>query len=207
MISLKQEGGSSRTKVEFPLLPAVDNVVLRNVELNPNIVGLQFNFQRVEDETIAFFSDTLLPPKKEWYDKDIVRQGVTITAEESFKAAERSWVGYIRHILQSAGIPSTTLDTISGADSKTIISNIVSIANPMLEVNRVPMYLKVTLDNKGYKKLPKFRGTGTASPMVAGYPSKFAYTSYEQTLIDESSSEGFSDGTIDSRPKATGVDF
>ena len=137
-----QQEGAKREKVEFPLSTTVDNVQLRNVEINPNIEGITFNFQRVEGETIAFLSDTLLPPKKEWFTEDKKVGDKTITAEEQYDAAVRSFIGYVRHLLVAAGVTDDDLQKAGQHETvSAYIKSLIDVANPVITAHKNLIYL------------------------------------------------------------------
>jgi hypothetical protein len=208
--SKKSEGGNQ--KVDFPLGIAVDNVVLRNIEVNRNILGLQFNFQRVLNGTIAFLSDTLLPPKQEWFTEDKQIGDKLLSAEEQYNLQIRVFSGYVRHLLTNCGLDNNDLAKVPPSeDLKEYLIKFCEIINPIIERKRIPVYLKTVVDKQGYIKLPKFRGKGVASPMDAGKPA-FEYSEYELELIQGSRKEGVEEVTQagDNTPKATtgtGMDF
>ncbi len=200
-----QELGAKRDKVDFPVAVAVDNVILRSIEMNPNIEGVQFNFQRVDGDTIAFMTDTLLPPKVEWFKEDKVVGDKTVTAEEQYQANVRSFLGYVKHILTACGVSDHDLKSVGQHGSLgEYITAMCKIVNPILNANKIPLYLKTVKDKSGYTKLPKFRGKGVVAPMEEGKPL-FEYSDYEQELLDLAGVEGVE---IESTTtKATGLDF
>lgn len=208
MFSVKSESTSSasRTKVEFPLGLAVDNVTLRNVERNKNILGIDFNFQRIEGETISWLTGSILPPKKEWFVENKVIGDKTITADEQFMGAVRSFTGYVKHILHAAGMPIDGIDDITGETLEDLINNMINKANTLINP-KATFYLKTVKDKNGYTKIPQYRGTGVARSSDLGYPTEHTYSSYEQEILDSVSGEGVVDTTTSESNKPSGLDF
>lgn len=208
MFSFKTEAPQSanRTKVEFPVGLAVDNVTLRSIEKNENITGIDFNFQRIEGETIAWLTSSILPPKREWFTESKTIGDKTITAEDQFMSALRSFMGYVKHILNAAGVPMTALDDVKGETLEELINNAIAVANPLIDT-KATFYLKTVKDKNGYTKIPQYKGTGVAQASDLGYPSKHAYSIYEQDILDAISGEGVVDNTTKSSVKDSGLDF
>lgn len=201
------EGGSKRDKVDFPVGLAVDKVQLRNIELNPNIDGVLFNFQRVEGDTIAFLSDTLLPPKQEWYTEDKTVGDKIVSAEEQYNAQVRSFIGYVRHILTNCGVDDHDLTKIGNhATLVDYINAMCKVVNPILETTKTLVYLKTVRDKAGYTKLPRYRGKGMIQNMELGKPN-FEYTEYETQLLSEASKEGVVHDLPASASPSNGLDF
>lgn len=167
MYDFKNLNNGGKNKVEFPVDVAVDNVVLREIESNDKILGIKFIFQRVIGDDIAFLTDTLLPPKQEWYTTSKVIGDKTVTAEEQYRNAINAWMGYIRHILIAAGINISTFENITGNTIQELIENIVKTINPLLD-KKTTFYLRTVKDSAGYTKLPKFRGNGVAQATSLG---------------------------------------
>jgi hypothetical protein len=196
---------SSRTKVDFPVDLAVDNVTLRSITANERILGIDFNFQRVEGDTISWLTGSILPPKKEWFTQSKVVNGKTITAEEQYQAGVSSFMGYVRHILTAAGVPITAFKNISGETLEEVISSLISTVNPLIDTKAL-FYLKTVKDKNGYTRIPQFRGNGVAQSMDLGYPSKFSYSTYEADIMKALDIEGVVDNTTPSAPNS-GLDF
>lgn len=194
MYDFKNLNNGGKNKVEFPVDVAVDNVVLREIESNDKILGIKFIFQRVIGDNIAFLTDTLLPPKQEWYTTSKVVGDKTVTAEEQYKNAINAWMGYIRHILIAAGINISVFENITGNTIQELIDNIVKTINPLLD-KKTTFYLRTVKDSAGYTKLPKFRGNGVAQATSLGYPDTFKNSDYENTLIQQSLEQGVSDNS------------
>jgi hypothetical protein len=207
MFSFKTEAPQSanRTKVEFPVDLAVDNVTLRSIERTERITGINFNFQRVEGETIAWLTGSILPPKKEWFTENKTIGDKTITADDQFMGAVRSFMGYVKHILNAAGVSMTALDDVRGENLEQLIDNAIAAANPLIDI-KATFYLKTVKDKNGYTKIPQYRGTGVAQATELGYPSKHAYSIYEQDILDSINGEGVVDSTILPN-KNSGLDF
>jgi len=200
MISLKNtSSGGSREKVDFPVELAVDNVSLKSIEKNERVLGLEFTFQRLTDTTVSWLSSSLLPPKREWITSEKKVGDKTLTIEDQWNSQLNSWVGYIRHILIAAGIPSATLDNVEGETIEAFIDNLINKVTPLIDSKNL-FYLKVIKNKAGYSSLPQYRGTGVAQSMDLGYPTKFAYSTYEQAILDEDV-----DGVVDSTTSATGI--
>lgn len=195
---------SSRTKVDFPVDLAVDNVTLRSVSLNERILGIDFNFQRVEGDTISWLTGSILPPKEEWYSSSKVINGKTITPQEQYKAGVSSFMGYVRHILTAAGVPVATFKEISGESLEEVINNLITTVNPLIDT-KATFYLKTVKDKNGYTRIPQFRGTGVAQSTDLGYPSKFAYSTYEEDIMKALDIEGVVDTTTSTQN--SGLDF
>lgn len=208
MFSFKSDAPQSanRTKVEFPVGLAVDNVTLRSIEKNERITGIDFNFQRVDGETIAWLTGSILPPKKEWFTESKTIGDKTITADEQFMGGVRSFMGYVKHILNAAGVPLTALDSVVGETLEELIDNAIVVANPLIDT-KATFYLKTVKDKNGYTKIPQYRGTGVAQASDLGYPSKHAYSTYEQDILDSISGEGVEDNTTSTPTKSSGLDF
>jgi len=205
MFSFKTEN-TNRTKVDFPVGLAVDNVTLRNIEKNERILGINFNFQRIEKDTIAWLTGTILPPKKEWFTENKVIGDKTITPEDQFMGAVKSFMGYVKHILNAAGVPITALDEVKGETLEQVIDNAIAIVNPLIDP-KATFYLKTIKDKNGYTKLPQFRGTGVAQSSDLGYPSKHVYSTYEQDILDMLDEEGVVDNTTPTSNAGSGLDF
>lgn len=183
MYSFKNEASStSREKVNFPVDLAVSDVTLRNVQRNERILGIDFNFQRVEGNTISFLTGSILPPKLEWY-SDKVIEGKTISASDQFESAIKSFMGYVKHILYAAGVAITGLDNVTGNTLEELIDNAIATANTLIDP-KATFYLKTIKDKNGYTKIPQYRGTGVAQATDLGYPTKHAYSVYEQDILD-----------------------
>jgi hypothetical protein len=197
--------GANRTKVDFPLDLAVSNVTLRSIEKNDKILGINFNFQRVDGDTISFLTGSILPPKKEWFTEAKKIKDVVITADEQFMNSVKSFMGYVNHILIAAGVASDALKGITGETLDDLIDNVVKAASPLIDT-KATFYLKTVKDKNGYTKIPQYRGTGVAQSTDLGYPSKFAYTTYEQDIMDAMDVEGVEDNTTSST-KSSGLDF
>jgi len=207
MFSFKTEStGANRTKVEFPVDLAVDNVTLRNIERTERITGIDFNFQRVEGETISWLTGSILPPKKEWFTESKIIGDKTITADEQFMGAVRSFMGYVKHILNAAGVSTTALDNVTGTTLEELIDNAIVTANPLIDA-KATFYLKTVKDKNGYTRIPQYRGTGVAQASDLGYPSKHAYSTYEQDILDAVGGEGVVDNTTSTPTKSSGLDF
>lgn len=207
MFSFKTEstGGANRTKVDFPVDLAVSNVTLRSIEKNDRILGINFNFQRVEGETISFLTGSILPPKKEWFTESKQIGDKTVTANDQFMNAVNSFTGYVRHILVAAGCPANIFETLRGETLEVLIDNIISTASQSIDT-KATFYLKTVKDANGYTRIPQYRGTGVAQPTDLGYPTKFAYSTYEQDILDSLGVDGVVDNTT-STSKASGMDF
>jgi len=195
---------SSRTKVDFPVDLAVDNVTLRSISLNERILGIDFNFQRVEGDTISWLTGSILPPKEEWYSSSKIINGKTITPQEQYKAGVSSFMGYVRHILTAAGVPVATFKEISGESLEEVINNLITTVNPLIDT-KATFYLKTVKDKNGYTRIPQFRGTGVAQSTDLGYPSKFAYSTYEEDIMKALDIEGVVDTTTSTQN--SGLDF
>ena len=209
MFSFKSDDtGANRTKVEFPVGLAVDNVTLRNISKNERILGIDFNFQRIEGETISWLTGSILPPKKEWFTESKKIGDKVISPEEQFMAAVRSFMGYVKHILIAARVPAAALNDVSGETLEELIDNAIRTANPLIDT-KATFYLKTIKDKNGYTKIPQFRGTGVAQASDLGYPSKHAYSTYEQDILDIVDEEGVVDNTTSTSAatKNSGLNF
>lgn len=196
---------SSRTKVSFPVDLAVDNVTLRSISPNERLLGIDFNFQRIEGDTISWLTGSILPPKEEWYTQSKVINGKSISSQEQYKAGISSFMGYVRHILTAAGVPVSTFKEISGETLEEVISNVITTVNPLIDTKEL-LYLKTVKDKNGYTRIPQFRGTGVAQPMSLGYPSKFAYSTYENDIMTALDIEGVVEKAAPIAPNS-GLDF
>jgi hypothetical protein len=190
MISFKKDSEGTREKVDFPVKVAVDNVTLRKIDINSKILGLEFNFQRVDGEKIAFFTDSLLPPNKEWITEEKTIGDETLSIDDLYQLELKAYLGYIRHILTAAGINKDILDSVEGETVEDVLKNLVSKVN---------------------KKLPRFRGKGVAQIMEAGTPN-FVYSDYELRLMSEVEKEGVEEEVSSKEAatvtaKKTGTDF
>lgn len=209
MFSFKMDstGSANRTKVNFPVDLAVENVTLRSIEKNERILGIDFNFQRIDGDTIAWLTGSILPPKKEWFTEPKVIGDKTITADDQFQNAVKSFMGYVRHILNAAGVAMIDLNNVAGESLEDLIDNLISTANPLIDT-KATFYLKTVKDKNGYTRIPQYRGTGVAQSTDLGYPSKFAYSTYEQDIMESLDVEGVVDDTsTPTTTKASGLDF
>jgi len=209
MFSFKMEstGSANRTKVDFPVDLAVENVTLRSIERNERILGIDFNFQRVDGDTIAWLTGSILPPKKEWYTESKQVGDKVITADEQFNSAVNSFMGYVRHILSAAGVPADALNDVTGDTLEALVDNLISTALPLINT-KATFYLKTVKDKNGYTRIPQFRGTGVVQASDLGYPSKFAYSTYERDILDTLGVEGVTDSTSSgTEKKGSGLDF
>lgn len=185
-------GGSSKTKVDFPLEVAVENVTLFKVEPNERIQGIDFTFTWTGEkdgvEQIAFLTDTVLPPKKEWCEGgDLKKDGTVETPEEDYNKQLRQFNGTLKYIVTNCGVPKNVVDAVAGSDFDSYAEEFCKVVNANKTSDA--LYLKTVKDKKGYTKLPKYRGKGFIAPMSDGYPV-FEYNDYEKGLIKEFAKEG-----------------
>lgn len=200
------ESENSRQKVDFPVDLAVSNVTLRSIEKNEKILGVRFNFQRIDGDTISWLTDTILPPNESWFKDDKIVNDKTITPQQQYISSVNSFMGYIRHILIAADVDVKEFANISGETIEELVDNIVSTINPLIDTSAT-FYLKTVKDKNGYTKLPGFKGTGVAQSTKAGYPIKHVYTPYETSLINLSKKEGVTDLTNSDTTVEDGLDF
>jgi hypothetical protein len=205
--SKKQQGeGSTRTKTDFPV-GITDNVILRSLEINKYILGVQFNYQRVEGDTISFLSSTLIPSRKEDFKEDKKILDKVITPEQQYNAAIRSYAKYLRHLLNAAGVTDDQLATIEANDDlQEYLTTFCAKVNVFLESKREPVYLRTVVNKKGYTTLPTYMGNGVSSPMSMEEPN-FTNSEYENSLIEQFSKTGVEEEEVPSGTKQSGLDF
>lgn len=188
MWSTNSGSSEPKTKTNFPLGKAVDNVVLFKCEPNDKIPGVSFTFLRREGDTISFLTDTILPPKKEWCSGGKqLPDGTIQTAQQEYDQKVKQFSGYITYLATGSGIPKEATANIK-AES---FDDFVKVFCEAVNTNKTDdlLYLKTVKDKDGYTKLPRFKGKGVVSLMDDGHPV-FEYTSYEQDLIDKFKQEG-----------------
>jgi hypothetical protein len=202
MYNISNVGGKtleSRTKVEFPLALAVDNVELFKVEPNPNIKGLAFSFKRTQDkvvvdgatvDTISFITDSVLHPNIEYCKGGkILADGKVQTIEQEYDGQVRQFMGYVRNIATTCGISNAELDAIGNCESyEEFADKFCKVVNDADTTTKV--YLKTVKDKSGYTKLPRYRGNGVVQKMADGYPEKWEYSPYELQMIEAAGATG-----------------
>lgn len=202
MYNISNVGGKaleSRTKVEFPLALAVDNVELFRVEPNPNIKGLAFSFKRTQDkvvvdgatvDTISFLTDSVLHPNLEYCKGGKTLQDGSIqTVEQEYDGQVKQFMGYIRNIATTCGVANADLDAIGSCESyEEFADKFCKVVNDADTTTKI--YLKTVKDKSGYTKLPRYRGNGVVQKMADGYPEKWDYSAYELQMIEAAGATG-----------------
>lgn len=193
MWSTKGSSGEQRTKTDFPVAVAVDNVKLLRCEPNENIPGVQFTFSRVDGDKISFLTDTVLPPRQDWcLGGKVLTDGKTQTATEEYEMRQKQYAGFIKYLAVNAGVPKEKL-VIEAEDFNDFVNQFCKAV--MDNKTDTLLYLKTVRDKDGYPKLPKFKGKGVLAPMDDGYPV-FEYTPYELKLIEDSEEQGVEEEVV-----------